>query len=139
MENLSYLLIKASRHLKNSLDKKLSKFNVTAAQFSVLNQIANKNGLITSAEVASNLDSDRPTISVIINRLEEKKLIEKVSNPEDKRSVYLRLSKDVFELMKELRMASDQLNCDIFSDFDKNEIDNIKGYLFKIIDKVEKI
>ena len=136
MENLSYLIIKSSRYLKNSLDKKLTKYNVTASQFAVLNQIANNNGLVTSAEVASNLDSDRPTISGIINRLEEKNLIEKVRNPEDKRSVYLRLNKDALELVKELRIISDQLNCEIFSSFNDSELVNLKEYLLKIVDKV---
>ena len=139
MENLSYLLIKVSRYLKNSLDKKLYEYNVTAAQFSVLNQIANKNGLITSAEVANNLDSDRPTISGIINRIEEKNLLEKISNPEDKRSAYLKLNKDALELVKELRMASDQLNCEIFSSFNESELDDIEKYLLKIVEKADRI
>jgi len=139
MENLSYLLLKASKYLKNCLDTKLSQYNVTSAQFSVLNQIANKNGLVTSAEIASNLGSDRPTISGIINRLEEKKLLEKVSNPEDRRSAYLKLNKDTLELVKELRRISNELNCEIFNVFNEKELANIKEYLVKIIEKAEKI
>lgn len=139
MENLSYLLMKVSRNLKNCLDKKLNEYDITAAQFSVLNQIANKNGLITSAEVASNLDSDRPTISGIINRLEEKNLLEKITNKEDKRSAYLRLNEDSVELVKELRKVSDQLNYEIFSDFNDDELVNIKEYFLKVIEKIEKI
>ncbi len=136
MENLSYLLIKASRHLKNSLDNKLNEYGVTASQFSVLNQIANKNGLITSAEVANQLSSDRPTISGIINRLEEKRLLEKIDNPEDKRSVYLNLNEKAIKLVKELRIASDQLNHEIFSGFKESEIESMKAYLLTIIEKV---
>lgn len=139
MDNLSYLLIKASRHLKNSLDKKLNEYDITASQFSVLNQIAYKNGLITSAEVANSLSSDRPTISGIINRLEEKNLVEKIANPEDKRSSYLKLNTDALELVENLRMTSDQLNYEIFSNFKKSEIDNMKKYLLKIVDKMEDL
>jgi len=134
MENLSYLLIKSSKYLKNSLDKKLNEYHITAAQFSVLNQIANNNGLITSAEVASNLDSDRPTISGIINRLEEKNLIEKIRNPQDKRCIYLKLNEDALELTNKLRVVSDELNYEIFSNFNESELVNIKEYLLKIVD-----
>lgn len=137
MENLSYLLIKTSRNLKNSLDKMLKDYNVTASQFSVLNQIANKNGFITSAEVASNLESDRPTISGIINRLEEKKLLVKISNQEDKRSAYLKLNEDTIELVKELRNVSDQLNQEAFSVLSESELDTIKDLLVRINEKID--
>lgn len=137
MENLSYLLIMVSRHLKNALDKKLIKYNITASQFSVLNQIEFKNGMITSAEVANNLNSDRPTISGIINRLEKKNYLEKIINPQDKRSQYLKLNEKAIKLVKNLRKASDELNIDIFRDFEKNELDNLKDYLIKIVDKIE--
>lgn len=139
MENLSYLLIKVSRHLKNSLDKKLKEHDVTASQFSVLNQILNKDGSITSAEVANNLSSDRPTISGIINRLEEKNLLRKINNPEDKRSAYLKLNDDTIILVQNLRLVSDELNKEILSDFNQIEISNMKEYLLKIIDKVEDL
>ncbi|MGO1370168.1 MarR family winged helix-turn-helix transcriptional regulator, partial [Senegalia sp. (in: firmicutes)] len=135
--NLSYLLIMVSRHLKNALDKKLIKYNITASQFSVLNQIEFKNGMITSAEVANNLNSDRPTISGIINRLEKKNYLEKIINPQDKRSQYLKLNEKAIKLVKNLRKASDELNIDIFRDFEKNELDNLKDYLIKIVDKIE--
>ncbi len=139
MENLSYLLIKTSRILKNSLDKKLNEYNITASQFSVLNQIANKNEMITSAEVADILESDRPTISGVINRLEEKGLVQKTLNSEDKRSSYLKLSKESLKLVGELRMVSDQLNAEIFTDFSESEKKNIKSYLLKIMETVEHI
>lgn len=139
MDNLSYLLIKVSRYLKNALDKKLDAYGVTASQFSVLNQIADKNGSITSAEVASNLNSDRPTISGIIHRLEEKKLLKKIINPDDKRSAYLKLNNDALELVAKLRMVSEQLNDEIFSNFDEGELAGLKESLLKIIEKAEKL
>lgn len=139
MENLSYLLIITSRYLKNSLDKRLSDYNVTASQFSVLNQIALKSGEITLAQVADNLKSDRPTISGIINRLEDKGFLTKIINKEDKRSSYLKLTDDALEMVSVLRDTSDKLNMDIFSDLDKNELDNLKEYLINIIEKMDRM
>ncbi|MBS4539503.1 MarR family transcriptional regulator [Clostridium sp. D2Q-11] len=138
MENLSYILIKVSRHLKNSLDKELKEYKVTASQFSVLNQIAFKNGKITSAEISSRLSSDRPTISGIINRLEENGFLEKLDNPKDKRSAYLKLTNETIDLVKDLRATSDKLNNEIFGDFKENEIKDIKKYLLRIVEKVEE-
>jgi DNA-binding MarR family transcriptional regulator len=139
MENLSYLLIKASRHLKNSLDKRLSAYDITASQFSVLNQIYNSKGNITSAEIAAILESDRPTISGIINRLEQKKLLEKVVNPKDKRSAYLKLTQTTMDLVEKLRLESDQLNEEIFSVLEDGELRAMKSALLKVIRETEKI
>ncbi|MGA9468717.1 MAG: MarR family transcriptional regulator [Exiguobacterium marinum] len=133
MENLSYLLIKSSRFLKGALDKRLQEYNLTATQFSVLNQITAHNGNITSAEVAQRLESDRPTISAIINRLERDGFVEKVQNPHDKRSAYLKLNEETLKLVDELRRVSDEVNETIFEAFTEEEVSNMKAYLVKLM------
>lgn len=139
MENLSYLLIKSSRFLKQALDKRLLEYNVTATQFSVLNQIAYKNGYVTSAEVADCLESDRPTISGVINRLEKNGLIDKIENPDDKRSVYLKLNEHTLELVDELRKISDEVNFELFEIFNENEIAIIKKCLLRLTKRADEI
>ncbi|WDH75256.1 MarR family transcriptional regulator [Exiguobacterium marinum] len=133
MENLSYLLIKSSRFLKGALDKRLQEYDLTATQFSVLNQITAHNGNITSAEVAQRLESDRPTISAIINRLERDGFVEKVQNPHDKRSAYLKLNEETLKLVDELRRVSDEVNETIFEAFTEEEVSNMKAYLVKLM------
>ncbi|MDF2547836.1 MAG: hypothetical protein K0R93_2734 [Anaerosolibacter sp.] len=139
MENLAYLIIKVSRHLKNSLDNKLKEYDVTAAQFSVLNQIYNKNGSITLVEVASKLSSDKPTISAIIDRLVSKGLLERVDNPNDRRSAYLKMSREALDLVVNLRLISDQLTTLIFDDFESEEIAALENYLLRIAKKTEML
>lgn len=137
MENLSYLLMKASRHLKTTLDQALGEFGITAAQFSVLHQIDQGAGQITAAEIANILNSDRPTISGIINRLEHKKLLIKLNNPKDKRSHYLKLSLDARELTQRLRSRSDKVNHDIFTSLTPKEREDFKEILWKLINTLE--
>lgn len=139
MKNVSYLLIKASRYLKSNLDQALKPYGVTASQFSVLNQVASENGHITSAEVANVLDYDRPTVSGITLRLEKKGLLEKIDNPKDKRSAYLKLNDKALTLVKELRIVADQLNNVIFEGFDEEELNNLNEYLGMILEKVDNI
>lgn len=138
MVNLSYLVIKLSKHLKNVLDKEFKDYNITASQFSVLNQIYRRNREITSAEIAEQLSSDRPTISGVVNRLEKKRMIEKIENTEDKRSSYLKLSKDGESLIKSLRETADKLNSEIFTALDSEEIKKFEKYIDRLIEKVEE-
>lgn len=138
MPNLSYLLIKVSKQLKNKLDKALKEFNITAAQFSVLNQINSASHPIVAAEIASRLDSDRPTISGIIDRLEKRGIILKVNNPEDKRSSYLQISEDYSQLVANITAISDDLTFNLFSIYSEEEANMLSLLLEKLIERNEQ-
>lgn len=137
MQNLSFLIIKASRQLKNSLDKKLHKYGITASQFAVLNIILRNNSKITSAEIAEALFLDRPTISGIINRLINKGVIIKLQNSKDKRSSFLIINKDYIEIINTAIQISDQLNHNLFKSFDEAEIEKFNFLLLKLLGGIE--
>lgn len=139
MENMAYLLIKSSRILKGALDKRLMEYGVTARQFSVLNQIAMRNGDITSAEVAEKLEVDRPTISGVIHRLEKNGLLIKLENPEDRRSAFLALNGQGLEMVEELRGVSDQVNRELFEIFHDDEIADMKSYFMRLMRRVNDL
>ncbi|MBU3114421.1 MarR family winged helix-turn-helix transcriptional regulator [Clostridium lacusfryxellense] len=138
MQNLSYLIIKASRHLKNKLDKALIKFDITAAQFSVIIQIHSSEAPITAAEISKRLGSDRPTISGIINRLEKKGIVLKVANPKDKRSSYLEICKEYNKLVDKMKTVSDELTIDIFSIYSNEEAEKLTEMICKLNEGTEE-
>ena len=138
MQNLSYLIIKASRHLKNKLDKVLMEYDITAAQFSVIIQIYSSEQPITAAEIAQRLGADRPTISGIINRLEKKDIVLKVANPKDKRSSYLEIYKECNKLVDRIKTISDELTINIFSIYSKEEAKQLTGMIQKLIERTEE-
>ncbi|MBU3171177.1 MarR family winged helix-turn-helix transcriptional regulator [Clostridium estertheticum] len=138
MQNLSYLIIKASRHLKNKLDKALKEFDITAAQFSVIIQIHSSDHPITAAEIAQNLGSDRPTISGVIHRLEKKGIVLKIDNPDDKRSSYLEIYKESNKLIDKIKVTSDELTINIFSIYSKEETKLFTEMIFKLIEGTEE-
>lgn len=138
MQNLAYLINKASKQLKNKLDKALKEFDITAAQFSVIIQIYSSELPITAAEIAERLGSDRPTISGIINRLEKKNIVIKSYNPEDKRSSYLEIYKEAEELVHCIISISDELTIDIFSMYSKEETKQLTLMLRKLIERTQE-
>ncbi|MBU3182938.1 MarR family winged helix-turn-helix transcriptional regulator [Clostridium psychrophilum] len=138
MQNLSYLIIKASRHLKNKLDKALKEFDITAAQFSVIIQIYSSDHPIMAAEIAQKLGSDRPTISGIINRLEKKGIILKIDNRQDKRSSYLEIYKESNKLVEEIKNISDELTINIFSIYSKKETKQFTEMILKLIERTDE-
>jgi len=138
MQNLSYMINMASRQLKNKLDKELRNCDITAAQFSVIIQIYLSELPITAAEIAQRLGSDRPTISGIINRLEKKKIVVKLVNPEDKRSSYLEIYKEARGLVHEIIAKSDELTKDIFSIYTKEEVKTLEKMISKLIEGTQE-
>ena len=138
MQDLSYLIIKASKELKNKLDKALKPYDITAAQFSVIIQIHLSNRPITAAQIAQRLGSDRPTISGIINRLEKKNIVLKVNNPDDKRSSHLEIYKEANMLVDTIKTISDNLTIDIFSIYSKEEAKQLKEMILKLIEGTEE-
>ena len=138
MRNLSYLIIKASRQLRNKLDKTLKEFDITAAQFSVINQIKSSDQPITAAEIADRLGSDRPTISGIINRLENKGIVIKAYNSEDKRSSYLEINKDNFQLVDCITKKTDELTLDIFSIFSEDETNSLMKMIYLLLERTDE-
>lgn len=134
--NNAFMIIKASRLLKAKLDQALKPYDITAAQFSVMNQIYN-NEQITLVEIANRLSSDKPTISGIINRLESKGILIKMDNPYDKRSSYLSLTPVAIDMMKEVIKISDLTNREVFSAISQDENKNLNDNLNQIIKILE--
>lgn len=107
--------MRVSKELRYVLTKELTTYGLTTSQWSVLKRLEmeeeNKSSLLmrTSAEIASKLDLDKPTISGIINRLNEKGMISKEPHPKDKRAFVLFLTPKAKELIPILESVSDRV------------------------------
>lgn len=135
MQNTSYLLMKASRALKQRLDHQLNKHDITASQFSVLYQIRRNNNRVVASEVAKALDLDRPTISAIIKRLESKGIVTRIPHEKDKRSEYLMINEQFVAVVDELREESDALDKEMFNEHTSSELQAFHSVLLSIIKK----
>lgn len=138
MNNLPYLLIKSSRKLRKRLDQSLQEFDLTAAQFSVINQIRMSEMPVTAAQIAERLESDRPTISGILTRLEKKGLVEKVDHPTDRRSAFVKVSEDAEALVARITERSEELTQEIFSIFSKQEKGQLEQMMLRLLERIEE-
>ena len=96
--NIGYSMNYCSKLLKNKLNKELENEDITVAQFAVIKDIEMNSRIddlenhVTAVEISERLDMDKPTISGIINRLEDKGYLEKLAHPTDGRSSILVLT-----------------------------------------------
>ena len=137
-ENTAFLVMKTARMLRYRLDKAMQANGVTAAQFSVMNLIGEQNDVMTSAEVAAVLHTDRPTLSGILRRLEDKGYLTRRMHPEDRRAEILRLSTDAMCLLQQLRLETDAITTKLEHVLGISQLAEFRHSLQTMLDSLEQ-
>ena len=87
-------------------------FDLTSVQFAALDAIAEQPG-IDQARLAATIGFDRATIGGVIDRLEQKGLVQRVVSAEDRRARLLHLTAEGRRLLKACRPVVEALQDDI--------------------------
>lgn len=99
------LQVKAYRILQAHVSEKLNLFQLNSTEWSILGLIfENKNG-IRHAEIAKILNVETPLVTMMVNGLEEKKLVERLNHPKDKRAKLLFLTPKGKNLIPEVESS----------------------------------
>ena len=88
---------------------------ITAAQCHALLEIG-KNSEITLVDLASILELDTSTLSRTIDNMVQANLVERKTNPEDRRYLSITLTKKGVEIFNDINYTFDQFYTDIFAD-----------------------
>jgi DNA-binding MarR family transcriptional regulator len=146
-ESLGYLINKAARLTKWDLNNSLTKLGITSAQWGLIRDIFITEKMcsddeerfhkLTPAAIAERLRADRPTVSCMIEKLVKQDWAYRISNPKDRRSQIILLPEKVKELMPQLDTLSENTLRKATKDFDKNEVEQLKQYLVRMIENLK--
>jgi DNA-binding MarR family transcriptional regulator len=89
-------------------------------------------------EIASTLGTSRPNVTVLINGLIEKELINEVQDQLDKRQKRLKLTEKGMDLLTKLQLKRENLNTQLFQDFSQEEMLRALSFVDKFIDILER-
>lgn len=89
-------------------------FDLTSVQFAALDAIAQQPG-VDQASLAATIGFDRATIGGVIDRLEQKGLVQRLVSPQDRRARQLHLTQDGARLLAAVRPVVEQLQADILA------------------------
>lgn len=89
-------------------------FDLTSVQFAALDAVAEQPG-IDQASLAAAISFDRATIGGVIDRLEQKGLIEREISPDDRRARQLRLTSAGRRQLAALRPVVEALQAEILA------------------------
>ena len=99
IEQLINILLHKSELLEEEIKQKSDLKNLTSKQLYCLELIYEMNNPALS-ELATGLSITKPSVSVMIDRLEDKKYIYKVKSDKDRRSAHVHLTKNGLEAAK---------------------------------------
>jgi DNA-binding MarR family transcriptional regulator len=141
--NIGFIINYCSKLLRNRLNRELEKEDITVSQFATIKDIemnSFKDGKevgVTAVQIAERLDMDKPTISGIINRLIDKEYVEKLPNPNDKRSFILKLTKESKDKLPNLEKINNLVISDAIKGLTDEEIEMFKDIIIKIIENMK--
>lgn len=118
--DLAFLLSDAARLLRTCADQKARQFGMTRAQWAVLFRLERAEGL-KKAELADLLEVQPITLTRLIDRLCENGLIERRSDPNDRRAKRLFLTPAAKPVMEQLSVVSEKMMAHVLAGLDQRE------------------
>jgi DNA-binding MarR family transcriptional regulator len=131
-ESLEHLLIRARAMLAKAWDKVLTEQDITRGQAHVLWMLSTGK-FATAAELAHKLEVDAASMTRMIDRLEKRKLVERLPRGEDRRMVKLRLTSSGQLLSEKLPAAHATVMQSSFSGFSAEDMRQLRTLLYKLL------
>ena len=128
MDSFSIIL----RYSRVFLEKRLKKYNISYNEQIILMYIS-KNEYTNQDNIAKNFITDKGTVAKSIKKLEEKNLILRKENPNNKRENVISLSQNGRNIISHMNELLIQWQGIIFKDFCEEEIKQMKSIKDKMI------
>lgn len=100
-EEVGFLTVRTSRQLSQFLTLSLKPYGITIEQWGVLKRLE-KQVLLTQKQLAERSMKDHATLTKILDLLEKRLLIQRLPNPEDRRSFLIEITEKGISLKTEL-------------------------------------
>ena len=133
--SLGYLLNSAARLAKGNITGRMDTLGLTFPQSMVLKVIKENenNSQLTMAAIARRLNSNRPNIMGIVDRLEKQGLVNRTVNPKNRSAYIITLTNEARAVMQRLQDMSQQTTDEALSGFTKEEAATVREYLTRIV------
>lgn len=116
-------------------DFHLKEIGLTHSQANVIIILAHQEKKkIHQRDIEQALNLTNPTVSVLLNRLEEKNFIKRISDPEDSRARIILLTDNAQKLVDNIYEKMTQIEKKVLNGFSENEIQMVSQLMKRIAD-----
>lgn len=131
---ISILIKKSSLTFDKLSNQLLTPYGLTGSQFKILMLLYHTpEGSLRQTDIEKKFSMTNPTVTGLLQRLEEKKLLERVPHPEDRRSKLLVLTDRALALREELLALAESLEAQMTARLSAEERRLLAALLTKMI------
>jgi DNA-binding MarR family transcriptional regulator len=130
---MGYMIGRTVQSVKNLIFRefKSRNFNITPEQWAVMSYLHKEDGLYQK-QIADFLFKDKPTVTRILDLLEKKNLIIRISDEKDRRKFKIYLTQDGKDTVVQLIPIAKEVQFKIRENIQQDEIETLKNILNKI-------
>jgi len=134
-EKIAILIKRAALVVEKISNNILAPYDLTNAQFKILMMLyKNPDQTVRQADIENRFSMTNPTVTGIIQNLEKKNLVQRVENPNDKRSKLLVLTPQAREMEQKMYELSERREKEVTSHWTKEECEQLIVLLNKLLD-----
>lgn len=131
---ISLMITRIRERLERVVDSALAPYDVTAAQYVVLSALMSGRAS-TAVEICREISYSAGAMSRMLDRLEQKNLIQRVVSPENHRANKLEITQKGKNIYPELREGSKIAIDELFDSLGDNDLEQLEQLIYKIADK----
>ena len=132
------LLGRVTRGFYRLADVELRPFGLATGQMPVL--VSLKNGqALSQAELARIAQVEQPSMAQLLNRMERDGLVERVPDPQDKRSRLISLTAAAAERLPQAKQVMQGLSAQALAGFTPEEIAQLGSFMLRLNDNIDRM
>ncbi|MDD2886602.1 MAG: MarR family transcriptional regulator [Aliarcobacter sp.] len=136
-EYLGIKVAKVRNSIKNEMELALIPYDITTTQFVVLVKLCEKDRM-TQKDLALETNYKQSALTLILDKLEAKKLIIREAKENDRRAYLIAITQEGRELEKKVIVLAKELEKRILENISENELNVFLNVLDKIFNNLNK-
>lgn len=133
-DKVAILMKKTALAIEKLSNHALAPYDLTHTQYKILMLLYHNQGRpIRQIDIESHFSMTNPTVTGILQNLEKKGLVERIANPDDKRSKLLRLTESAVRMKAELYALGESLEKQVTKNLTGDERKQLVNLLKKIL------
>lgn len=124
-------LLRTNDQFQNRFGRFFREFGLTASQYNILRILRGEGQPLPSLEIASRMVQVVPAITGLVDRLEKAGLVQRKRCEQDRRIVYIEITKTALQLLKKIDEPLKQLHKQLLAHFSRTELRELNRLLEK--------
>lgn len=134
-DRVAILIKKSALVIEKMSNQVLAPYELTHTQYKILMLLFHNLGKpIRQADIEAHLSMTNPSVTGIIQNLEKKEFVERIQNPDDKRSKLVKLTERAVSMEEELYSLGESLEAQVIRNLTTEESQQLIALLKKVLE-----